>query len=112
MPSLYFTLPAELQATSKVLDFDRKFAKSPGFVFYDFNEPENIDTNDKFDLAVIDPPFITREVWEKYTITAKKLLKPDGKLICSTIAENADMLKELLDVTPVTYLPSIPNLPY
>jgi 16S rRNA G966 N2-methylase RsmD len=46
-------------------------------VFYDFNEPENVPTNmmGTFDMVVIDPPFITREVWEKYTTTAKILQK-------------------------------------
>ena len=35
-----------------------------------------------FDMAVIDPPFITREVWEKYKHAAEILLKrgSDGKL--------------------------------
>lgn len=29
----------------------------------------------KFDVIVIDPPFITREVWEKYSEAAKLLMK-------------------------------------
>ena len=32
--------------------------------------------------------------------------------ICTTVIENAALLEELLGVTPNTYLPSIPNLPY
>ena len=28
-----------------------------------------------FDFVLIDPPFITREVWEKYAITARRLTK-------------------------------------
>ena len=47
-------------------------------------------------MAVIDPPFITREVWEKYTEAAKKLLKEDGLLLCSTIDENVAFMEELL----------------
>ena len=66
----------------------------------------------KFDMAVIDPPFITREVWELYTKAAKFLLKPNGKLLCSTIDENKDFMKELLDVEPIAFRPSIPNLVY
>jgi 16S rRNA G966 N2-methylase RsmD len=36
-------------------------------VFYDFNKPEDIpqELKNSFDMIVIDPPFITREVWEK-----------------------------------------------
>jgi len=77
-PSLYFSLPAEFRTASKVFDYDKKWNDDPGFVFYDFNEPENVpsDLLGSFDMVVIDPPFITREVWEKYTATAKVLMKP------------------------------------
>lgn len=53
---------------------------------------------------VIDPPFITREVWEKYAATAKFLLCEGGRLICTTIRENADMMHELLQASLVTSL--------
>jgi hypothetical protein len=49
-------------------------------------------------LQVIDPPFITREVWEKYAATAKFLMREDARLICTTIRENASMMSELLQV--------------
>ena len=71
-----------------------------------------------FDMAIIDPPFITREVWEHYTAAVNILLKKDengaivGKLICTTIDENKDFMKELLDVEPIAFRPSIPNLVY
>ena len=50
-----------------IFQFDQKFNKDPGFVFYDFNKPEDIpqELKNSFDMIVIDPPFITREVWEK-----------------------------------------------
>ena len=48
-------------------------------------------------MVVIDPPFITREVWEKYTEAAKILLKPEGGLVLgSTIDENESFMGELL----------------
>ena len=65
-----------------------------------------------FDMAVIDPPFITREVWAKYTEAVKLLLKEDGKLLCSTIDENKEFMNELLCVNPIGFRPSIPNLVY
>ena len=37
------------------------------------------DLHNYFDMVVIDPPFITREVWEKYADCAKMILKKDGK---------------------------------
>ena len=48
-------------------------------------------------MIVIDPPFITREVWEKYADAAKILLKKDSsaKYLISTIDENEQMIKEL-----------------
>ncbi len=55
-----------------------------------------------FDMCVIDPPFITREVWQKYTDAVQLLLikdengTPSGKLLCSTIDENKEFMNELL----------------
>lgn len=37
---------------------------------------------------------------------------PGGKILLSTIAENEEMMKELLDVHPCAFMPSIPNLVY
>ena len=59
-------------------------------------------------MVVVDPPFITEGVWESYSKTTKLLLKkgyssdgtPNGKVILTTLAENADMLKCLLDAEP------------
>ena len=50
-----------------VTQFDKKLAKNANFVFYDFNNPTDIPENfhNFFDYILIDPPFITREVWEK-----------------------------------------------
>ena len=118
-PSIFFSLPLEVQQKHAVVfDFDQQFAeKTENFVFYDFNHPvqmldSNKDLQHSFDVLVIDPPFITEEVWTKYAQTATALLKPGGKLICTTISENAVMMKRLLNVEPVNFRPSIPNLVY
>lgn len=142
------------------LQFDKQWESDPGFVHYDFNDPSSVpaEMHHSFDLAVVDPPFITQEVWEKYTVTIKLLVKdgvdkdggelgrrtvrhcwpcrsrrcsccwrcgvlcvcvcvvacavPAGKILCSTIQENADMMKGLLDVVPQAFMPSIPHLVY
>ena len=66
-----------------------------------------------FDMVVIDPPFITREVWEKYAEAAKYLLQDEGgKVLLSTIDENEAMIKELLGAEKKMFRPSIPNLVY
>ena len=84
-------------------------------MFYDFNKPEELpsELHHSFDLVVIDPPFITREVWEKYAEAAKLLLKVEGgHVLLSTIDENETTIKELLGAERKKFRPSIPNLVY
>mmetsp|Transcript_14334 Transcript_14334/g.21473 ORF Transcript_14334/g.21473 Transcript_14334/m.21473 type:complete len:187 (-) Transcript_14334:149-709(-) len=121
-PSLYFSVSDELRKSSKVFDYDKKWSNDNGFVFYNFNNPESVPPEllHTFDVVVIDPPFITHEVWTKYGITAELLLKegrlddgsPRGKVIGTTVFENAEFLKGLLGLTPTNFLPSIPHLVY
>ena len=61
---------------------------------------------------LIDPPFITEDVWRKYATTAKLLLAPGGRVLASTVAENAPLMAELLGAKPLAFKPSIPNLVY
>lgn len=82
---------------------------------YDFNKPSDVpvELHHTFDCVVIDPPFITREVWEKYAETARLLLTASGKVIGTTVAENESMLGEILPgMTATKFKPSIPNLIY
>ena len=124
-PSIYFSLPEDVRKKSTLFDLDSKWTKEPRYVLYDFNQIETIpkDLYHTFTMVVIDPPFITREVWEKYTEAAKLLLlkeedlKKDNKelvnrCLCTTIHENAEMMYELLQVKPNKFRPSIPNLVY
>lgn len=113
-PSIFFCLPEEARARSRVLDYDRQWEADPGFVFYDFTEPEALpsDCVGAFDFVLVDPPFITREVWEKYAVTTRLLLREGGRVLCTTIGENAAMMQELLGLRPVVFRPSIPNLVY
>ena len=114
-PSLYFSLKnEELKAKSKVFEFDKQWEKDPGFVFYDYNKPEQVSIMlfGQFDMVVIDPPFITEECWRNYTETARLLLAPGGKLICTTIVENEGIMCDLLGCRPTKFRPSIPNLVY
>eukprot|EP00941_MAST-03F_sp_MAST-3F-sp1_P000943 g943.t1 len=113
-PSIYFSLPQELQNKGKVFDFDEQWKSHSGFVKYDFNHPTVFpsELQHSFDFIIIDPPFITEEVWRKYAETAKLLLKKEGKLLCTTIDENKELLFELLGVKPCIFRPSIPNLVY
>ncbi|CAL1169625.1 unnamed protein product [Cladocopium goreaui] len=113
-PSVYFSLPEDARKMCKVLDFDRQWQSDPGYVFYDFNQPEELpeELHGSFDFVLIDPPFITREVWEKYAITARFLAAKGACLLCTTIAENAAMMLELMGLHPAKFRPGIPNLVY
>ncbi|GIL83818.1 hypothetical protein Vretimale_10472 [Volvox reticuliferus] len=119
-PSIYFSLPRDspLRSEAWLFDLDEQWASDPHFVRYDFNVPENLPVHlhGAFDCVVIDPPFITREVWDKYAQAARLLLQPGGRIVATTVAENATMLSEVLPgghgVRPTPFRPSIPHLIY
>mmetsp|Transcript_8645 Transcript_8645/g.14897 ORF Transcript_8645/g.14897 Transcript_8645/m.14897 type:complete len:193 (-) Transcript_8645:309-887(-) len=115
-PSIYFSLPkdSQLRGASWVFDFDEQWSKDSHFCMYDFNKPEEIPAklHGQFDCVVIDPPFITHEVWTKYAAAAKLLLSPGGKVVASTVPENAELLFTLLGAKPCLFKPSIPHLVY
>lgn len=66
-PSVCCSMPKELRENCTLLEFDEKLKTEKNFVFYDFNKPLELPTTleGKFDFILIDPPFITEEVWSK-----------------------------------------------
>ena len=67
----------------------------------------------QFDFVLCDPPFITAPVLTCYATSIRLLLAPGGRVLLSTVAENAPLLKELLGLAgPQRFLPSIPHLVY
>ncbi len=124
-PSIFFSFDkkSELRKKSKVFDLDPRFEKDPGFVVYDFKKPENIpkELHNTFDYVVIDPPFITEEVLTAYAEAAKLLLikstakkgePPSGKLMISTLVENAKIVEKTMGGKACKFQPSIPKLVY
>ncbi|DBB12443.1 TPA: hypothetical protein ACH3X3_005248 [Trebouxia sp. C0006] len=105
---------SQLRKNSALFDLDKQWSSEPNFVVYDFNNPEDIPANihHTFDCIVIDPPFITHEVWRQYAAAAKLLLTPEGRILLSTIPENDSFLKKLLGVDMQNFKPSIPRLVY
>ena len=79
-----------------MFDIDESL-KDKNFVYYDFKLPENIpeELHHTFDFLVIDPPFITEEVWTLYSKAIDLLKAPDAKVLLSTIDENEEMIKRL-----------------
>lgn len=69
---------------------------------------------------MIDPPFITDDVWQLYAQTAHLLLapaplhsdSPTPRILLSTIPENLPLLSSQLSVHLCRFRPSIPHLPY
>lgn len=61
----------------RTLQIDRVWENDCGYQYYNFNDPENFDDSlrNTFDVVVIDPPFITKDVWVQYSKTTKALLK-------------------------------------
>jgi len=116
-PSLYFALTKDsLRAKSKLFEFDKQWESDPGFVFYDYNEPEKVPVGlwESFDYIVVDPPFITAEVWAKYAQTIKLIAKKGARFFFTSVIENHQMLEEFADtalMVPV-FRPSIPKLVY
>ena len=116
-PSVYFSLTENCTTRSKsiVFDYDRQWEDNPNFRFYDFNDAQTIpeDLRGSFDMCVVDPPFITEDVWRKYADAVKLCLRPGGKVMCTTVAENEALLDGLFGgIRHVKFMPSIPNLPY
>ena len=63
-------------------------------------------------MVVADPPFVVREVWQKYKQACDLLLKPDAKFLCTTPQENIAMMAEVMNLRPITFKPRIPGIVY
>ena len=118
-PSVFFSLTNPLVIERSVLfDADADaFATRAGksFALYNFRCPQDLlaEYHHRFSIILVDPPFITEDVWLLYAEAIKYLLNPNnGKIILSTIAENNLFLFNLLNVHCCKYRPAIPNLIY
>ncbi|GMF43897.1 unnamed protein product [Phytophthora fragariaefolia] len=96
-PSVYFAAKSQQSDSTNPHEcvlfdqFDSKFAsEGEHFVLFDFHKPQDVPSKmiGTFDFVVVDPPFITREVWELYADTIKLLLRSkDSKLLLTTIGK-------------------------
>lgn len=90
-PSVFFSFLAAAGASAEerasraagrhgLFDLDAQWADTPGFVRWDFMDPTagfaDAGLLGAFDAVVIDPPFITPEVWEQYAVAARALCTP------------------------------------
>jgi len=116
-PSIFFSLPKEVQDKSYLFDIDDALiSKHKNGRKYDFNwtdyDEKYPDLKGVFDFIVIDPPFITEEAWSKFAAFAKYLASDKCKILVSSIAENDEKLKRLLNLDIKSFKPSIPHLVY
>eukprot|EP01080_Neovahlkampfia_damariscottae_P006803 gene6803-10969_t len=113
-PSFYFALKNEdMKKRSKLFDDDiERWENESGFINFDFREPSTITEEHvgKYGFIIVDPTSINKEFWELYSTSIKKLLSENGKILACTVSENETFMKELLGVSKVKYVPSIPNL--
>jgi|TARA_B110000208_G_scaffold189429_1_gene250947 hypothetical protein len=128
-PSIYFSLAKGGAARSEswVFDYDRQWEGTcDHFKFYDYNDAEgsiaDASLHGSFDVVVVDPPFITRDVWSLYADAVALLLNPEGSKRCilTTVGENEAMLREILGpevgapLRKTRFMPAMQNskLPY
>jgi hypothetical protein len=106
-PSVFFSLPegSAVRAGSVAFDYDRQWEGHANYRFFDFNDPSGTiepALQHRFDMCVVDPPFITRDVWTKYAEAIRLCLKPagvggaPGRVILTTVGENEAMLRTVL----------------
>jgi hypothetical protein len=120
-PSIFFTLNNDVKEKSFLFDIDTSFCKKhKNAIEYDYRDYDKLipEYENKFDFILIDPPFIDKEPWSKFAEFAIRISKkddegkPNVKFLCSSIAENKEMLKNLINVDIKLFQPSIPNLIY
>ena len=112
-PSVYLALrKMNPEATCVVFEFDKRFnAFGDDFVFYDFNNPVDIDSKwkSKFDVLVVDPPFLSDECWSKVSQTVRWLTHDSSKLIICTGKVMASKIKQELGCIETKFKPQHTN---
>ena len=93
---------------------DKLMGENWKYVPYDFRSPEVAnDRKGSYDVAILDPPFISSNVLQAYSLTVHQLLVEGGKVIVSSVQENGEILSALFpQIRLVRFKPSIPNLVY
>ncbi|KAG4104817.1 hypothetical protein H8356DRAFT_1287720 [Neocallimastix lanati (nom. inval.)] len=102
-----------------VFEFDERFnVYGPEFVFYDYKYPlkftylpekesdkDKRTLKNKFDVVVMDPPFLSEECLVKASMTTRWILKENGKIIACTGRVQTELIKRLLNCKTTTFEP-------
>ncbi|EEF30800.1 EEF1A lysine methyltransferase 1 [Ricinus communis] len=109
-PTLYaYMKKIEPNVSVQLLEYDKRFEQyGSDFTFYDYNQPEELDSQLKhsFHVVVADPPYLSKECLEKVTQTIAFLAKP-GKshLLLLTGEVQRDRAAKLLGLHPCGFRP-------
>ncbi len=117
-PSLFFAVCNDVPG-SHLFDLDEDFDESTSgrFIKLDYRSPNiSSDHRHKYDIVVIDPPFISEEVIQAYLEIYGVLAKrPESLLLFTTISENRTIIERFMSpniIITANFLPCIPNLVY
>ncbi|KAJ3673235.1 hypothetical protein LUZ60_006609 [Juncus effusus] len=113
-PTLYAYLKKMDDGIStKILEFDKRFEQyGNDFVFYDYNQPEELplELKHSYRIIVADPPYLSKECLEKVAKTISFLANPkDSFLLLLTGAVQKERALELLNVRPCGFRPRHTN---
>lgn len=105
-PTVYKYIKKEdSNCTVKLLEYDERFTIfGTDYIHYNFNNPLDIPKeHDKFDVVVMDPPFLSEDCLTKSAITAKFLAK-DKIILCTGIIMG-ELAGRLLHVKETKFKP-------
>ncbi|KAG6512992.1 EEF1A lysine methyltransferase 1-like [Zingiber officinale] len=98
---------------AKLLEYDERFGQyGSDFVFYDYNQPEELPSSLKHScqIIVVDPPYLSKECLEKVAQTIFLLARPDDSfLLLLTGAIQKERAAKLLKAHPCGFKPQHAN---
>eukprot|EP00210_Caulerpa_lentillifera_P003072 g2934.t1 len=77
-PTIFRRLITRCSRLKRTLfEYDRRFSSLENFVFYDYNEPQEVpeEYHHDFDVVIADPPYLSEECLTKTLDTVQLLLK-------------------------------------
>ncbi|XP_050318772.1 protein-lysine N-methyltransferase CG9154 [Bactrocera neohumeralis] len=109
-PSLYTTVK-QVHNNVRIFEFDKRFsAYGDDFVFYDFNNAEEIgylqEYKESFDLIIADPPFLSEECITKMSKIISNLQKPTTKVVFCSGAVVEPWLTNCLQLKKCSFEPT------
>ncbi|KAL5282356.1 N6AMT2 family protein [Megaselia abdita] len=108
-PSLYISCKA-VHHNTIIFEFDDRFKIwEKDFVKYDFNNAYDENYLDEFrhnfDIVIADPPFLSKECFEKFAFITKKIVKPNGKILFCSGEVVEEYVAKFLDLKKCSYKP-------